>query len=62
MYEDLPILKKFRDEQLKKIDAHLKEQEKEIRWNMIKAVFLFCTFIYSMHLDPEFWRYIFSQF
>ena len=62
MYEDLPILKKFRDEQLNKIDAQFKKQEKEDTWNIIKAALTFCLFIYSAYLDHEFWRYIFSQF
>jgi len=62
MYKDSPFLKKFREEQLNKIDAQLKRQEKEIHWNVMKVVFGFCVLMYSMYLDPEFWRYIFSQF
>jgi len=42
-----------------KIYKELKRQEKEKQWEIVKVVFAFCALMFSMYLDPEFWRFVF---
>ena len=58
-FKNSPFLKVYIEEQRNKISKELKRQEKEKQWEIVKVVFAFCALMFSMYLDPEFWRFVF---